>query len=164
MELDYNTKKTYIGLLAEVLKKKSEVLNNLISLTQQQEHLIAEDDFDDDQFLELVSNKEKEIQALNQLDTGFDRMYEGVKEELSINKELYKKEITELKRYISDITDASVQLQTMEQRNKAKIELLFSQKRKNIKMGRMSNRSVANYYKAMSQQQDGQSYFYDKKN
>jgi hypothetical protein len=134
-----------------------------MDLTQEQESVIASDKFEEDEFLKLIEQKEEQLQSLNMLDTGFERIYESVKEELTLNKSKYQSEVIALKEYIGLITDLSVKTQALERRNKSKLEIVLAQKRKEIKNSRMSNQSVTNYYKTMAMQHEPQSYFYDKK-
>jgi flagellar biosynthesis/type III secretory pathway chaperone len=164
MELENHTaKQAYIQLMAETLKKKDVILNRLLELTQSQEEIISADPFNEDEFLQIIARKEDQIQTLTKLDTGFEQLYVSVGDELASGKEKYASDIAVLKEYIIRITDLSVRLQTMEKRNKAKLEVLLSTKRKNIKGARISNQTAANYYKTMAKQQEAQSYFYDKK-
>lgn len=164
MELESQTaKQTYIRLLAETLKKKIEILHNLMQLTQKQTDIIVSDEFSDEEFLKNISLKEAQLQALTQLDNGFEQLYEHVKEELATEREKYGLQIHELQDLVKTITDISVKLQTMEQRNKMKIETVFAVRRKEIKTARMSSQTVTNYYKTMANQQENQSLFYDKK-
>lgn len=164
MELDnYKAKQAYIQLLNETLGKKKELLICLTNLTEQQEEVIASDTFDEALFNETVSLKDNHIRTLNELDEGFEKLYESVKTELISNKHNYMEEIKALQELIADITDLSVKLQALEKRNKSKLEILFARKRKEIKTSRLSSKTAANYYKTMSKQQEVQSLFYDKK-
>lgn len=165
MELnDLKTKQAYIKLLTDVLKKKSEVLNRLMSITEQQEKMIASDAFDEEQFLQTITLKEEQIQNLSKLDTGFEQLYESVKEEMVTNIGKYATEVTRMKEQITDITDQSVKLQALEKRNKSKLDHLFAKKHRDIKNSRVSSQTAVNYYKTMANQHEPQSFFYDKKN
>lgn len=165
MELDNQiAKQTYIRMMAETLDKKTDLLIRLMELTNQQEGLIASDQFDEEEFNRIISAKEEELQKLSKLDDGFEKLYESIKEELVVGKNKYEEEIAKMKESISKITDISMKLQATEKRNKAGLEFLFARKRKDIKNARMSSQTVASYYKAMSRQNETQSIFYDKKN
>jgi hypothetical protein len=164
MELEnQTTRQTYIQLMVDTLRKKTVVLNVLMNLTQQQEYIISSDTFQEDQFLQTISQKEEQIQILTKLDIGFEQLYESVKDELVNGKERYSAELEMLKELITDITDLSVKLQALEKRNKSKMDVLFARKRKEIKNSRISNQTATNYYKTMANQHEAQSYFYDKK-
>jgi hypothetical protein len=164
MELESNTtRQAYIQLMVDTLRKKTEVLNLLMNITQQQESIISSNTFQEDQFLQTISQKEEQIQILTKLDIGFEQLYVSVKDELVNDKERYNTEIEIMKELITDITDFSVKLQVLEKRNKSKLEVLFARKRKEIKNSRISNQTASNYYKTMANQHEAQSYFYDKK-
>jgi flagellar biosynthesis/type III secretory pathway chaperone len=165
MELENQTaRQAYIQLLVDTLRKKSEVLNQLMQLTEQQESIIASEEFNDDEFFEIVALKDEKLTALSKLDDGFEQLFESVKEELFTSKVKYVEEITVLKQLITSITDVSVKLQALETRNKAKMDVYFSNQRNEIKRSRLSNKTVASYYKTISKQNEAESFFYDKKN
>lgn len=161
---DNTTKQAYIQLLIDTLEKKKKTLAWLMSVTEQQEEIMSTENFDDNLFDQTISIKDEHIKTLTMLDEGFEKVYEGVKEELAAKKDKYATEIKTLQGLISDITDLSVKLQALEKRNRSKLEYVLSQKRKEIKDTRLSSKTVANYYKNIAQQNDIQSsVFYDKK-
>lgn len=155
---------TYIQLLKQSLRKKLEVLNLLLQLTEAQDKLFDSSEIDVKKFDELIASKNEQIKQLSMLDNGFEQIYSHVKEELNINKLKYKEEIEEIQSLVTDITDSTIKLEVMERRNSEKLKLMFSKKRSEIKSGRKNNQMVTNYYKNMSGSHDIQSFFYDKKN
>lgn len=164
MELEgLSTREAYVQLLIDSLKRKTEILEKLIKLTKQQEGIIASDPFNEDEFLKTISDKEEQILLLSKLDDGFEQIYQSVKDELSTNKEKYTKQIAVLKERITGITDAGVELVAMEKRNKTKLEVIFSNKKRDIKNSKISSQTAASYYKNMANQDTSQSFFYDKK-
>jgi hypothetical protein len=164
MDLDnHDTKQVYIQLLTEVLQKKIEVFHKLLDLTLRQENIIGAEPFTEDEFLQTISKKETQINDLSKLDSGFEKLYNSVKEELSLNKDKYKNEISLLKDQISAITELSVKIQATEKRNKTRLEAVLARKRKDIKTARISSQTATNYYKTMANQHEAQSFFYDKK-
>lgn len=158
------TRQVYIQLLADILTKKEELLKTLLDLTKRQEILIMPDNFDEEDFLQIVSQKEEKINELTNLDDGFEKLFNSVKEELFVHKDKYEQEIILLKELIVIITDISVELQAMEKRNKIRLEAYFTRKRKEIGSSRISSKTVAKYYKTTANQPEVQSFFYDKKN
>lgn len=159
---DRPAKTTYIQMLIDILKRKSEVFGRLVDLTEQQEIMIGFEDFDEDKFSDTISKKDELINILNQLDNGFEQLYERVKDELISKKDIYRSEITIMQELITKLTDISVILQAMEKRNKLKLEAIFSNKRRAIKSSRVNGQMAASYYKSMANQID-KSIFYDKK-
>lgn len=164
MELENQAaKQVYIKLLIEALNKKLEVLNQLLNITKEQENIIAAEVLNEDGVLDTINNKEVLILQLSSLDQGFEQVYHSVKEEFTENKYKYVAEITAMKEAILLITDVSIQLQALEQRNKSNLEVLLVQKRRDIKKSRVSSNTVAKYYKTMAVQNGAESFFYDKK-
>lgn len=164
MELENQAvKQTYIKLLTDILYKKSKTLENLLELTKQQEIVIVTDDLDENEFLKIVNLKEEQINHLTTLDDGFEQLYQSVRDELAGNSDKYSSDIAVLKELITVVTNRSIEIQALEKRNKIKIENYFSNKRKEIRNSRVSNQTVTNYYKTMTNQQENSSFFYDKK-
>lgn len=163
MELNDNSKQTYIQLLIDSLGKKQEVLTELMQITKRQQIIIDSEGFEEDEFLKTISLKEEQIKGLEELDKGFEMVYDRIREELKDNRREYTSQITALKERVTIVTDLSVKLQALEKRNRSRLEALLANKRKNIKNARLSNETVTNYYKNMSSKPEAQSYFYDKK-
>lgn len=164
MELHNNkTEQTYIQLLIDASKKKLEVLNNLMEITENQEKLMSLEAFDEDVFSQTIVQKEELLVSLDKLDSGFELIYDRAKDELLSNRYRYEVEIRTLQEYITSVTGISVKLQALEQRNKSKLELILSDKRREIRKSKVSNQTAANYYKTMTNQHEVQSFFYDKK-
>lgn len=157
-------KQTYISLLINSLENKINVLDKLEELTVRQDNLLKEEDVDLNVFDEVMFEKEQHINMLEELDNGFDAIYKRVRLELNENKAIYKKEIQLLQQLISKITDYSVKIQVLEENNKNKLQIYLTSKKKEIKTFKMSSQTVSSYYKNMSNQHQGQSYFLDKKN
>ena len=67
MELNDNAKGTYIQLLIDSLKKKHEVLDELMQITTKQQAIIDSESFMEDEFLETISLKEEHIKELEEL-------------------------------------------------------------------------------------------------
>ncbi len=164
MAMEDNTaRQAYIHLLIDILEKKKKLLIWLMNVTEQQEKIIATDPFEEQVFDETIEIKEEHLNNLIMLDDGFEKIYDGVKDELGNNSGNYISEIACLKKLVAEVTDLNVRLQALEKRNKAKLGFLFSQKRKSIRDSRISSKTAANYYKTMANQQENESLFYDKK-
>lgn len=156
-------KDTYVHILAQVLSNKNSLLDKLIEITLKQEEYILAEPLDMDQFEQTLPDKEVLIEQLNQLDEGFDKIYNNVRESLSSNKNLLKHEILQLQELIKQVTEKSVTLQSLEMKNKNRMESYFSIKKKEIRDFKMSSQTVSKYYKSSTGQQMEQSYFLDKK-
>ena len=140
----------YLSVLEDSLKKKLQILDELTDYTMQQQELLKVEELDYEAFDRLVDQKEPLIQKIMELDQGFETVYDRIKEQLLGNKEQYVAQIRALQSLIGELTDKSVKLQTMEQRNKSAIEQQFRKSREKIRQGRQNKQAALNYYKNMN--------------
>lgn len=153
----------YMDLLKASIRKKIELLNVILAITEQQEKLIALDQLEDSSFDRTMLQKEEQISNLLKVDEGFNQLYLHIKDELAKNRNEYKADIEELQQLIKEMTDLSVMIEALEKRNKSRMESYFTGRRKDIKTRRLNNKSVSSYYKSMTKLNDNRSFFYDKK-
>mgnify|MGYP004701371269 FL=1 len=140
----------YLSVLEDSLKKKLQILDELTDYTTQQQELLKVEELDYEAFDRLVDQKEPLIQRIMELDQGFETVYDRIKEQLLGNKEQYAAQIKALQSLIGELTDKSVKLQTMEQRNKSAVEQQFRKSREKIRQGRQNKQAALNYYKNMN--------------
>lgn len=140
----------YLSVLEDSLKKKLQILDELTDYTTQQQELLKVEELDYEAFDRLVDQKEPLIQRIMELDQGFETVYDRIKEQLLGNKEQYAAQIRALQSLIGELTDKSVKLQTMEQRNKSAVEQQFRKSREKIRQGRQNKQAALNYYKNMN--------------
>lgn len=140
----------YLSVLEDSLKKKLQILDELTDYTIQQQELLKVEELDYEAFDRLVDQKDPLIQRIMELDQGFETVYDRIKEQLLGNKEQYAAQIRALQSLIGELTDKSVKLQTMEQRNKSAIEQQFRKSREKIRQGRQNKQAALNYYKNMN--------------
>ena len=140
----------YLSVLEDSLKKKLQILDELTDYTMQQQELLKVEELDYEAFDRLVDQKDPLIQRIMELDQGFETVYDRIKEQLLGNKEPYAAQIKALQSLIGELTDKSVKLQTMEQRNKTAIEQQFRKSREKIRQGRQNKQAALNYYKNMN--------------
>jgi len=156
---------TYINILLNTLIRKNECLKKISNLEENQEKILSNPDLTVEEFEEMMSKKQTLINELESLDKGFETVYDRVKDELRINKGYYKETIEKMQTCIVGITELTVKIQAMEERNKTKADSMFAMRRGQVKNVRVSNQTAAMYYKNMvGQHQSGQSYFLDTKN
>lgn len=140
----------YLSVLEDSLKKKLQILDELTDYTMQQQELLKVEELDYEAFDRLVDQKDPLIQRIMELDQGFETVYDRIKEQLLGNKEQYAAQIRALQSLIGELTDKSVKLQTMEQRNKSAVEQQFRKSREKIRKGRQNKQAALNYYKNMN--------------
>lgn len=153
----------YIQILIDGLKKKSTVLDSIISQNQEQSRIVTQSEFDEDAFENTVDEKTKLIDELNLLDDGFEAVYERVRPELLTHREKYGAEIKLMQELVSVITDKSVTIQTQEERNRKQVLSTLSVERKKIHQARANSKAVNDYYKSMKQLNSVDAQFLDSK-
>ena len=117
---------TYIDIMIQSLEKKEQVLDRIIELDIKQKNQLEDPQLTPDDFDEVVEAKSRLIDQLNNLDSGFEKLFERTKEELNGHKEDYKEQIRTMQEHIRSITDKSVKIQSQEARNKDLMTLKFA--------------------------------------
>lgn len=158
-----NQNENYILILKESLEKKKHILETLLDLNERQKNAVSGVNFDAEMFEEVVEEKERYIEQIEELDRGFQSVYDHVKEALNGNRERYKTEIGELKRLIAEVTEKSMEMQISEKRNEQLVYSKIAQERKKIHQSRTASRVASDYYKSMSKVNVIDPQFLDKK-
>lgn len=140
----------YLTLLEESLKRKLQVMDEIQKYNLRQQEIFQSGKVDSDKFDEYVDEKGELIDRLNALDSGFEKLYAKVAQELKENRERYTAQIRTLQELVTKVTDTSVAIQAQEARNKKLIEDYFRKEREGIRVGRKSSKVAINYYKNMS--------------
>lgn len=161
--MDNQNTETYLSVLINSLSSKNMLLSDLLDLTGQQESIINENELDYERFNSVIEEKDRLIKKIQEIDDGFELIYNRVKEALTKDKQKYEDKIKLMQQLIKDIMDKGVRLEVLEKRNKMKMEIYFSNKRNELKTYKINSRTVANYYKSMSNQHAEESYFFDTK-
>lgn len=142
---------TYIAIMLQSLKKKEQVLDEIIRLDDRQKDTLTDPECPFDVFDETVEAKSACIDQLNQLDSGFEKLYAQVAEELDQNREDYAKEIRDMQQCIRRVTDKSVKIQAQEARNKELMREKFATIHRQAKAVRKNSRAITGYYNSMKE-------------
>ena len=142
---------TYIAIMLQSLKRKEQVLDEIIRLDDRQKDTLMDPECPFDVFDETVEAKSACIDQLNQLDSGFEKLYAQVAEELDQNREDYAKEIRDMQQCIRRVTDKSVKIQAQEARNKQLMKEKFSTVQKQATDVRKNSRAITGYYNSMKE-------------
>ena len=140
----------YIDIMLQSLEKKEVVLDRIIEANVRQEAVLKNPEGDPEEFDETVETKGVLIEQLEQLDSGFQKLFDNMKEELDGQRENYAKQIEQMQIHIRSITDKSVQIQAQEARNKELMTQKFTRIKEMAKQTRASSNMVNQYYKNMS--------------
>lgn len=153
----------YVQIMIDSLKKKVDVLNQIEFFNQEQRVLIQADTLDLEAFNVTVEKKGKFIDELTNLDSGFQKLYDRVKEALEGKRELYKLQIQEMQDLIAKIMQLSMSIQAEEERNKETIKAHFSKLKKEVYQIKNSQKIAQNYYNSMNKLNFVDPQFLDKK-
>ena len=153
----------YIAVLIQSLEKKKNLLDRIIEKNKEQSFLFTDESSDPDRLEENMEEKSNLVDQLNQLDEGFQQVYDRIKPILQLQKESYKDEILSMKRLITEITERSTTVQTQEYRNRELAVKRFAAVKGNIRHARASNKVASQYYKSMAKLNTIDPQFMDKK-
>lgn len=154
---------TYTGILVGTLQKQMQILQEILSLTKEQTEIAGADSLDEEKLEKSMNAKEILIAKLNELDAGFDAVYERVRIEVRENKELYKEEIKKMQDLIRHCTDLGVEIRVLEDRNKQRFEQLFRNKKKEYGSAKTAAQVASHYQRTMSNTKILDPFFLDKK-
>lgn len=153
----------YIAIMIQSLKKKEQILDSIIKINQRQREELENPSLDPDDFDKTFTEKAELIDNLENLDDGFQELFERVRDELNLNKEKYRDEIALMQDYIRRLTEKSADIQVQEARNKDLMQRKFASVRKQVKEVRKSQKVVNQYYKNMMKSGYVEPQFTDKK-
>lgn len=154
---------SYIEILRDSLLKKRTILEKISEQNKIQSDLAKAEKFDYDTFEVTLEVKESLIKEINELDSGFQTVYNRVKSTLETDREIYADVIAEIKQLISAIMDKSMDIMAEELRNKETIMNRKDNLKKEVTMARTTNKIASNYYKTMSKLNVLDSQFIDAK-
>ena len=156
-------KNGYLPVMIQSLKKKDRILAEIIEVNRTQKDELENPSLYPDDFDRTFQKKAKLIEELELLDSGFQELFEHVRDELNENKDAYADEIREMQEYIRRLTEKSADIQTQEARNKVLMEQKFEAVKKQVKEVRKSQKIVNQYYKNMMNTAFIEPQFTDKK-
>ena len=142
---------TYIDIMIQSLEKKIQVLEKIKKQNLLQKEILEDEKSEADAFDKTVEEKAALIEQMTQLDSGFDKLFERVKEELNTNKEAHVEKIKTMQALIRQVTDLSMEIQAQEARNKDLMTRKFVYVRETAKAVRTNTKAASQYYQNMMQ-------------
>lgn len=142
---------TYIDIMIQSLQKKEKVLKEIKHQNILQKELLEADKADADAFDKTVEDKAALIEQILQLDSGFDKLFQRVKEQLEENKEAYAPKIKTMQQLIRSVTDLNMEIQAQEARNKDLMTRKFVNIKERAKAVRTNTKAANQYYQNMMQ-------------
>ena len=155
---------TYVDIMLQSLEKKENILDEIIRLNIKQRDGLEDPELTPEEFDETVEAKAELIEQLEQLDSGFEKLFQRVKDELEKDKAKYGEKIKSMQGHIKSITDKSIDIQTQEARNKDLMTKKFAIIKQQVKQVRTGMNVADKYYKSMSKLDSVGTQFLDNKN
>lgn len=149
MEVDMETE-NYLQIMIDSLEKKKKILHKIIDYNIEQEYILKNAEFDGNIFQKNMEMKSECIDELNNLDDGFQIIYDRIKDNVQMYKENYKQDISDLQSLIKEVSSLSATIQAQESRNKVYVEKKFRQLKEETKNAKRSMSMANQYYKNMS--------------
>ena len=154
---------TYVRMMIDILGKKEVHLSKILEYTKEQEALLKQETFSEEEFAVLVEKKEGLIKKIEEFDDGFQSVYNRMSEELAEHKEQYAEEIRTMQSLIKDITAQTNTIQTQEIRNRESVCAKFDGIREQVKGVRNSQKVVKQYYQNMVNSKKASAQIFDDK-
>lgn len=140
---------TYVDIMIQSLNKKIQVLDRIIELNLIQKETLEDPKAEIEEFDKTVDEKSQLIEQMQQLDSGFEKLFSRVQEELQTNRETYVEQIGIMQSCIRRITDKSMEIQAQEARNHDLMVRKFAYVRDTAKSVRTNSKAASQYYKNM---------------
>lgn len=139
----------YINIMIESLQKKIIVLDKIMSVNIKQAEMIHDIKMNMADYEKTLDEKQVLIDELNLLDDGFQTLYGRVEHEISAHKNEYVQEIKEMQNCITLITDKSVEIRKVEEKNRQIISQQFTMFKTEVKKYKQNKRAAGQYYDTM---------------
>jgi len=139
-----------LAVLSESLSLKIDVLKRIQEYNERQKEAFSVDEPDMNSFDEAIEEKGRLIERLEELDNGFEILYENIGALLKQDKAKYAVQIREIKDKIVVVTEMSMSIQAQEARNKKLVEEYFAREKNVIKNSRVGSRAAFDYYRNMA--------------
>lgn len=134
-----------LQILKDSLVQKLEILTVVEKKSREQAELLADPEVSMEILDRNMDEKAELVEKIVKLDSGFEALYENIREELIKNKDSYKERIWEIQQCVSEIMDVSVSIEAIEARNKVAVEMLFRNRKRTLQH-RKNASSVARHY------------------
>ncbi len=154
---------TYVNIMRESLERKRKYLAEILKLTNEQSVIAAAEKFDDERFSEIVEKKDVLIDNINEIDKGFSSVYDRVRIEIQQEPAAYRDALLAIQDLIRTCVDLGMQIEAVEERNRAAMEQVFSVKFQGVRQMKQSKTVANKYYKSMANGMVNDSLLYDRK-
>ena len=154
---------SYLQILQDSLIRKYELLCKIEEKSLEQSEMLKGQEVDLAGVDVNMDEKAELISEVLSLDKGFESIYERIRTALLPNKEQCKTQIVTLQRLIEKVTEKSASIQAIEARNKAQMEIVFSNQKRELQSRRNAMSVAKDYYQNMNKVKHVSPQFLDQK-
>ncbi len=159
-----NQNSIYVNMMVDVLKRKERILTDLLEKTREQEELLKQEEMDQERFHEILDEKGELIEELNEIDEGFDALFQKLEQEIRTHREQYRDHIAEMQKRIGTVSELGIQIQALESQNSEHLKVYLAAQRKRIREFHVNQKTASNYYQNMANtHRNEQSYYFNEK-
>lgn len=152
----------YVNMMVDVLKRKERILTSLLTLTEEQEKILREEDMDQERFHATLDEKGTLIEELNDIDEGFDALFKKVEQEIVAHRETYREKIRDMQKRITTVSELGIRIQALESQNSERLKAYLASQRKRIRDFHINNRTASSYFQNMANTHKAdQTYYFD---
>lgn len=155
--------RNYLQIMQDSLLRKLDLLETVESKSLEQSEMLKESRVDLALIDANMDEKTELIDEILSLDNGFESIYAKIRDQLLNEKEQYKNEIRTLQGLIAKITEKSASIQALEGRNKAQMDTVLSNRKKELQSKKNAMSVARDYYQTMNKVKYVSPQFLDKK-
>ncbi|MBR5596762.1 MAG: hypothetical protein IKW30_05070 [Lachnospiraceae bacterium] len=140
----------YLQILQDSLERKLALLTQIEEKSLEQSNIIKSGNVDFSLIDLNMDEKAKLISEILVIDNGFESLYEKIRENLITNKEKYKIQIQNMQNLIEQVTQKGSAIQVIEARNKAQMDVIFSNQKREMRTRKNVMSVAKDYYQNMN--------------
>lgn len=154
---------TYLDMLQDSLKKKLEILNNIMKYQREEAEMLKGESMDIEAFDKSINGKVALAESIDPLDDGFERVYDRIREEMINHKDKYAVQIRAMQDMIGEISEKNVLIQAEENRIKLEVDNFAKRESAALRQRLDNGKAARSYYNNMKKLNYVASQFMDKK-
>ncbi len=140
----------YLRVMQDVLVRKKKVLTDIYAATKEQEDALRTEEIDEKTFNAAIEKKSALIEQLNEMDDGFDKLYDRIASEIKEKGAEHADTVRRLQALIQELTDLGVSVSALEKKNKDTLDKKANEIRAGKKSFKVSRQTADKYYKSMN--------------
>lgn len=140
----------YLRMMIDVLGRKKKVLEEIRNVTEEQTKILENPEPDSNAFNATIDKKNGLIDKINEMDEGFQTLYNRIGEQIREEGREHAELIGRLRSSVSEVTDLGVEITVLEHKNKTTLESRTNEMRRGKKNFKVSKQTADRYYRNMT--------------